>query len=134
MFVTRKSGRLGVILLLAALAFLHVRIAFADCPRAENAASEPTQSCCQSAAASVGESQRDASGVALQCGYHRARIPAPQKPAGNLLLPISGASSGPFYRHPVVYHSGLPGLDLRRFLANPPVTHQLIYLLQRLLI
>jgi hypothetical protein len=116
-------------LLLAALALLQARIAFADCPGGTTQASEAA--CCQ-----VSGDMLDANDapMARLCVDHCVRPFAPPNQKVFVTLVETPALAA---NRPVVHPTAVPKISPRRFLSEPQVEgrrHLLLYRLQRLLI
>lgn len=128
-----KPRHPSAILFLVALALLQVRVAFAGCFTGGSALPEAAAQCCLMPGENTGQAVPDCGTPARLCDNQCVRPSAPQESKNNVFASFPEAPA--WIREPRV--SVLPattGSNSRRFLTGPPVTHQLIYRLQRLLI
>jgi hypothetical protein len=126
-----KSRYLCAVLLLAALALLQARVAFADCLGATTQVSEAA--CCQ-----VSSNMLDANDapMARLCVDHCVQPFAPYEPNQKVSVTFVRTPALAANR-PVVYPTAVSKISLRRFMSEPQVEggrHLLLYRLQRLLI
>ena len=132
--LSTKPRHLGVILLLAALTLLQIRVAFAGCFTSDSALPEAAAQCCLMPGGNAAQAMPDRGVPARLCDNQCVRPSAPQESKNNVFasLPENPA----WIREPrvPVYAAATIGSSSRRFLMGPPVTHRLIYHLQRLLI
>ncbi|MBX9811186.1 MAG: hypothetical protein K2Y16_06180 [Burkholderiales bacterium] len=133
MIKTSIPRRLSALLLFAALTLLQVQVALADCLTSNNAAPEAAMACCQPDSGFTGETELDRATLAKLCERFCASPSALKSRNDNYAAPHN-TPEWRSARPVVIYASAQSTLVSGWFLNDPPVTHQLIYHLQRLLI
>lgn len=133
MIKTSIPRRPSALLLFAALSLLLAQVALADCLTSNHAAPEAAMACCQLDSGFTGEAETDCATVAKLCERFCASPSAPKSGTSNYVAPHN-TPAWLLDRPVVAYASSQPALSSWWFLNDPPVTQQLIYHLQRLLI
>jgi len=127
------SRRLSALLLFAALALLQIQSALAACMDGDKAAPGSAMTCCDTGSGFTSEAFVDDAMPAELCERFCFRPSAPQSKTGNNAAPHNIPAW--LSDRPVVAYAPMQSAPGSRwFLHDPPVTRQLIYHLQRLLI